>query len=150
MCSTLEGVPGTTAVPAGAGTRVGPSPSTNMRKLLTPGVTVVVAVAGSAIPSAAGIVPPTLTKWSSSPPFGTIVSPEQMSKLLEPEQSAKLMIMEGVPAANAPGAANWPSVLRANPSSLATSERAIAAYITLHGPAARLTALPNVPETPPP
>src|SRR5215212_4057101 len=99
--SSPEGVPGTMAVPPAGGAKSGPSPCTNIRKLLTPGVMVVVAAfAASAMPLATGRVPPTLVV---TPP---VASPEQTSKA--PEQSAKLITIEGVPAVNAAGAGNRP------------------------------------------
>src|SRR6185503_18482327 len=106
-----------------------------MRKLLTPGMTVVVAaVAGSAMPLATGSMPPTLT--ATLP----VASPQQMSNA--PEQSAKLITIEGVPAVNWAGAGNRPSVNWVNLSSVAISERESAAYNTLQAPVARLTTLP--------
>ena len=88
-------------VPA-PGRMSGPLPNTNTRKLLTPGVSVpAVFDATSAIPSAAGNIPPTFVDTDP------VASPEQMSRA--PEQSAKLITIDGVPAApNAPGAGNTP------------------------------------------
>src|ERR1044072_3237280 len=133
--SRPEGVPGTIAVPPTAGARLGPLPCTNMRKLFTPSVRAALAVAASEKPSATGSVPPTLVLTAPS------VSPEQTSNA--PEQSAKLIIIEGVPLVNAAGAVNRPSVFCVNPSSAALNERATAAYSTLHGPVVMLATLPN-------
>jgi len=94
-----DGVPGTTAVPPAGGARFGPFPCTNIRKLFTPGVRVSPACATSANPSATGNMPPTLTVTDP------VASPEHTSNA--PEQSAKLITIDGVPAgANALGAGN--------------------------------------------
>jgi predicted protein tyrosine phosphatase len=60
-----------------------------------------------------------------------------------PEQSAKLIIIEGV-APNADGFANSPSVACVAASSVATDDLDTAAYSTLHDPAPRATMFPNV------
>jgi hypothetical protein len=67
-----------------------------------------------------------------------------------PEQSAKLMIIEGVPAGNALPAPNSPSVFCVPGSSVALNERDTAAYSTLQGPLANDTMLPNSKDEPPP
>src|SRR6476661_7401537 len=119
----LDGVPGTTAVPPTGGARFGPLPWTNIRKLLTPGMSVVVpAVATSAIPLATGSVPPTLVLMLP------LATPEHMSK--EPAQSAKLIIIDGVPALNWLGAGNNPCVNCSKLTGPATNDADTAAYNT--------------------
>jgi hypothetical protein len=71
------------------------------------------------MPFATGIIPPTFVV---TPP---VASPEHMSN--DPEQSAKLITIDGVPAVNAAGAANRPSVNWVNPSSVDLSDRDTAA-----------------------
>src|SRR6266404_582685 len=130
------GVPGTIAVPPAAGARFGPFPCTNIRKLLTPGVSVNPACAASAIPLATGKIPPTLVVTDP------VAIPEQTSN--KPEQSAKLMIIEGVPVApNALGAGNNPSVNCSKLTSPDTNDRDTAAYSTLHPPFLIATISPN-------
>src|SRR5689334_19716466 len=107
------------AVPPAGGAKLGPSPSTKMRKLLTPTVLVALAVGGSAKPLPTGIVPPTLV------PTAPLVSPEQTSKA--PAQSAKLMIIDGVPEVKTAGAGNRPSVNCSKLTGPATKERETAA-----------------------
>jgi hypothetical protein len=60
-----------------------------------------------------------------------------------PEQSAKLITIDGVPEANALGAGNNPSVL-----SVPTSDFDTAAYNTLQGPVLIATMFPNSVEVP--
>src|SRR5947208_644236 len=100
---TLDSVPGTIAVPPAAGLISGPLPSTKIRYVFTPGVAApAVEVETSANPSGAGSVPPTLVVTDP------VAMPEQISNA--PEQSAKLIIIEGVPDGNALGAGNKPCV----------------------------------------
>ena len=108
----------------------GPLPSANTLKLLTPATSVWPATATSAIPSAAGKVPGT-------PGAGEV----QKSK--PPEQSAKLIIIDGV-GPSADGLVNNPAVAPAL-GSPGTADLATAAYMVLHGPAAIDTMFPNVP-----
>src|ERR687884_175896 len=98
-------------------------------------------MAGSAKPSAAGIVPPTLVV---TPP---VARPEQMSKA--PEQSAKLMTIDGVPDVKAAGAGNSPSVSCSKLTSPATNERDTAANSALPlGALASATMSPHSVEVP--
>src|SRR6185369_10095300 len=121
----------------------GPFPCTNTRKLLTPAESVSPVAATSAIPFAAGRFPPTFVVTAP------VASPEHTSNA--PEQSAKLITIEGVPAApNADGAGNNPSVNCVAASSVATNDLETAAYNTLHGPAVIETMSPNSVEEPPP
>src|SRR6185436_5527034 len=130
------GVPGTTPVPPAGGARFGPFPCTKIRKLFTPGTLVIPACATSAKPSAMGMIPPTLV--TTEP----VASPEQTSKA--PEQSAKLIIIDGVPSApNAAGAGNNPSVNCSKLTSPGTNDRDTAAYTTLPPPVANATTSPN-------
>src|SRR5215470_1737118 len=138
---SVDGVPGTTPVPPAGGARFGPFPSTKIRKLFTPGTRVTPLCATSANPSAAGIVPAT---WVDTAPVAT---PEQRSNA--PEQSAKLITIDGVPFANALGAGNNPSVNCSKLTAPRTNDRDTAAYSTLQPPEARLTISPysvDVPE----
>src|SRR6476659_8890491 len=102
-----------------------------MRKLLTPGVRVNPLCATSANPSATGIIP-------GSPKPGE----EQLSN--NPEQSAKLITIDGVPAApKALGAANKPWVNCSKLTGPATNDADTAAYSTLHPPLANATTSPH-------
>jgi hypothetical protein len=68
-----------------------------------------------------------------------------------PEQSAKLITIDGVPVApNALGAGNNPSVNCSKLTSPATNDRDTAAYSTLHGPDVIAMMSPNNVEEPPP
>jgi hypothetical protein len=80
-------------------------------------------------------MPPTFTLTDP------VASPEHTSNA--PAQSAKLMTIDGVPAVNAAGAGNNPSVNCVNPSSAALNDRDTAAYTTLHPPVAIATTSPN-------
>src|SRR5438128_1631431 len=108
-----------------------------MRKLLTPGIRVVVAaVATSAKPSATGRVPklgPTAEQASNAP-----------------ERSAKLITIEGVPEVNWLGAGNNPWVNWSKLTGPATKDADTAAYNTLQGPVDRATMSPNKVDEPPP
>ena len=112
----------------------GPFPITNTRKLFTPGTSANPAAATSAIPFAIGNVPDTPTAGA-------------VHESNPPEQSAKLIIIDGV-APKADGLANSPSVACVAPSSVPTDDRDTAAYSTLHGPAAIATMFPNVVDGP--
>jgi hypothetical protein len=109
----------------------GPFPCTNTRNTFTPGIAVVMlAFATSANPSATGKIPPT---FGSGGVTGINAFPVHPSTA--PEQSAKLITIDGVPAApNALGAGNNPSVNWSKLTSPATNDRDTAAYNTLHGP----------------
>src|SRR5581483_9865558 len=112
-----------------------------MRKLLTPAVTACPDTAASAMPSAAGIVPPTFVV---TPP---VALPEQMSKA--PEQSAKLMTIDGVPLVKALGAGNRPCVNCSKLTPPATNEADSAAYSALPSvPVANATMSPHSVEVP--
>src|SRR3989442_9831502 len=127
--STVAGVFGTTDVVVAVERMSGPLPNTNTRNTFTPAMAVVVAVAGSAKPSATGRIPPILVNTVVGP--APIVSPVQPSN--SPLQSAKLITIEGVPALpNALGAGNRPVVMASTP--LAPSDADTAAYSTLQGP----------------
>ena len=90
------------------------------------------AFATSANPSATGNIPPT---FGSGGVIGINAFPEHPSNA--PEQSAKLITIDGVPAApNAAGAGNNPSVNCVKLTSPATNDADTAAYNTLHGPLA--------------
>src|SRR6185503_19587237 len=114
----------------------GPFPCTNTRKLFTPRDGVSPVAATSANPSATGRFPPTFVVTAP------VAAPEHTSNA--PEQSAKLITIDGVPAApNADGAGNNPSVNCVAASSVPTSDLDTAAYRTLHGPVVMLTTSPK-------
>src|SRR6266705_3680839 len=121
--STVAGVFGTTDCVVAVERMSGPLPNTNTRNTFTPGMAVVVDVAGSAKPSATGRMPPILR-----PPPICPVKPSN-----SPLQSAKLITIDGVPALpNWLGAGNSPVVVASTP--LAPSDADTAAYSTLQGP----------------
>src|SRR5918992_915121 len=105
----------------------GPLPSTNTRKLFTPTTLAVARLGPSANPSATGMPPPTLVV---TPPVAT---PEQPSNA--PEQSAKLIIIDGV-AASPAALPNSPCVSCSKLTAPGWNDAATAAYSTLHGPVA--------------
>src|SRR5687768_3705222 len=118
----------------------GPLPNTKTRKLLTPGILVNPDCATSAMPLAIGKVP---VPAAPGPPAEGAVHESKA-----PEQSAKLITIEGVPLANAEGAVNGPCANCSKLTAPGTNDAATAAYNTLHGPAVMETMLPKVAELP--
>src|SRR5688572_15626564 len=110
----------------------GPLPSTNTRKLFTPGVRGALKLPPSANPSPSGITPPI------KPTAGPV---EHTSNV--PEQSAKLIIIEGV-GPSAAGLVNSPCVNCSKLTAPGWNDADTAAYTTLHGPVAIAVTLPNV------